>query len=297
MCGAGRSSLALGERERAVQQFQEAAFLAGRSALPLAMALSGLEAACGDPEAFRSFCRLLQEQHPDAGADFNPASIGFVQWFLEPTAAATASTRLLRVEADDFTTSLAPDWDWHDPLGDSSFHVANSLVIEAANGRNLWHVNLSAPRLLRPAAGEFAVQTVCVPLAAADGKPARSAKASIGGLLIWRDAENFFCLARGTRGLDEVAFWGCADNRGRIIGRGRLQSDRVFLRLERSRQSLKALCSADGRQWYSVGEAETAIEDPVEVGLHAIGAIDRTVYHGSYREGTAIRFESFRLWR
>ena len=29
---------------------------------------------------------------------------------------------------------------------------------------------------------------------------------------------------------------------------------------------------------------------------NAIGAIDRTIYPGAHREGTAIRFESFELW-
>jgi hypothetical protein len=39
------------------------------------------------------------------------------------------------------------------------------------------------------------------------------------------------------------------------------------------------------------------VEDPLQVGLHAIGHIDRSVYHGAYPDGTAIRFESFQLWR
>jgi hypothetical protein len=30
--------------------------------------------------------------------------------------------------------------------------------------------------------------------------------------------------------------------------------------------------------------------------VHAIGWIDRTIYHGAYPEGTVIRFESFDLW-
>jgi hypothetical protein len=34
----------------------------------------------------------------------------------------------------------------------------------------------------------------------------------------------------------------------------------------------------------------------VEVGVVAIGSIDRAVYPGAYPEGTAIRFESFDLW-
>jgi hypothetical protein len=45
-----------------------------------------------------------------------------------------------------------------------------------------------------------------------------------------------------------------------------------------------------------VGHVEFLVEDPVQVGLHAVGNIDRTVYHGAYPDGTAIRFESFRLW-
>ena len=36
-------------------------------------------------------------------------------------------------------------------------------------------------------------------------------------------------------------------------------------------------------------------EDPLEVGLHATGAIDRTLYPGAYPEGTAVRFVSFHL--
>jgi hypothetical protein len=35
---------------------------------------------------------------------------------------------------------------------------------------------------------------------------------------------------------------------------------------------------------------------PAREGAHAIGMIDRTIYHGAYREGTAICFESFEVW-
>jgi hypothetical protein len=33
----------------------------------------------------------------------------------------------------------------------------------------------------------------------------------------------------------------------------------------------------------------------VQVGVHAIGMIDRTIYHGAYPDGTAIRFTSFKV--
>jgi hypothetical protein len=43
------------------------------------------------------------------------------------------------------------------------------------------------------------------------------------------------------------------------------------------------------------GFARFSIEDPVQVGVHAIGSIDRTVYCGAYPDGTAIRFASFQM--
>jgi regulation of enolase protein 1 (concanavalin A-like superfamily) len=66
--------------------------------------------------------------------------------------------------------------------------------------------------------------------------------------------------------------------------------------LERAGERVRALCSADGAVWYAVGETAFPVADPVQVGLVAIGNLDRTIYPGAYPEGTAIRFESFDLW-
>ena len=54
-------------------------------------------------------------------------------------------------------------------------------------------------------------------------------------------------------------------------------------------------CSSDGSMWYSVGRTEFSVDDPIEVGMVAIGNIDRTIYPGAYPGGTAIRLESFEL--
>ena len=118
----------------------------------------------------------------------------------------------------------------------------------------------------------------------------------MGGLLLWKDKENFLRLDRGIRGKSQLSFMGYLGNKNVIIGRGRLPAERVFLRLERLGRQVRALCSADGKNWFTVGQVEFPIEDPVEVEVHAIGSIDRTVYHGAYPEGTAIRFESFEMW-
>ena len=74
-------------------------------------------------------------------------------------------------------------------------------------------------------------------------------------------------------------------------------SEPVFLRLERVGDRVRGLCSVDEEAWYSVGEVAFPVGGTMpQVGLHAIGEIDRTVYHGAYADGTAIRFESFALW-
>jgi hypothetical protein len=110
-------------------------------------------------------------------------------------------------------------------------------------------------------------------------------------------------LVWGNRGLGDLSIEGCLAGNEVIIGRGRLpiqvSSDRVhvFLRLERQGSQVKALSSLDGELWYSAGQATLSVTDPVEVGLHAVGWIDRTIYPGAYPDGAAIRFESFKLMR
>jgi regulation of enolase protein 1 (concanavalin A-like superfamily) len=118
----------------------------------------------------------------------------------------------------------------------------------------------------------------------------------IGGLLLWKDERNYLRLDRGMWGPDEVSFLGCIDQQDLRIGRGRLPAERIFLRLERLGARVNALCSADGETWFTAGHVEFSVDDPVEVGLFAIGSIDRMIYPGAYPEGTAIRFESFQLW-
>jgi len=310
-CILGRAYQARGKRVEALNGFREALALARPEELRgyfcrprwwilvhfnpfIANALSGLEAVCENSETFLAFCGRYRAQ-----AGNGP----FVQWYLEPSDIGAVNEPLLH--RDEFAASLSADWDWQDPFGDCSFAVQNGLEIHAVNGRDLWHINLSAPRMLRAVSpvlskvegGNWAVQTVCVPVS--EEKP------TIGGLLVWRDRENYLRLDRGTTGEHDVFFGGCLENQDVVIGRGRLESanqrvsgpsGQVFLRLERIGERVNAFCSADGENWFTVGHVEFPVEDPLQVGLHAIGNIDRTIYHGAYPDGTAIRFESFQLW-
>jgi tetratricopeptide (TPR) repeat protein len=298
----GRTYLLQGNRQEALMTLDEALSQAPPDPFlqwPFAAILSGIEEAYEDGEAFRAYCRRAREERPEI------EDSGFKTWYAEPVAQESLSQIVVHESFADSPLSAgieADDWVWHDPFGDCSYSVGNGLEIRAANGRELWYINLSAPRLLRPVPSvpsitegegqDFAAETVCTP---------SSAEApAIGGLLLWRDNENYLRLDRGTRGPCEISFQGCLGNKDVMIGRGRLESSessgRVYLRMERTGDRVRALCSADGAAWFTVGHVEFAVEDPIQIGLHAIGMIDRTACPGAYPDGTAIRFESFTLW-
>jgi hypothetical protein len=104
-------------------------------------------------------------------------------------------------------------------------------------------------------------------------------------------------LTWGHHGPGSLTFGGCLNNgEDRIIGSGRLPGERAWLRLERQGDQVRALCSADGQEWFTAGAVEFPQREGEQVGLHAIGMFSRTIYHGAFPEGTAITFESFDLW-
>jgi len=281
----GRGYLAQGKRTKALEQFQDTITVAGSEVLwqhPLIFVslLSGLEEAYFNPAGFRTFYRRFQQEHTEIG------NFPYVQWFLEPIEEKELGQENL--QADRLTAPLSSDWVWIDPFNDNSYKIQDCLEMHATNGRDLWHINLSAPRLLQPIAGDFSAQTVCVPVS--EQKPA------IGGLLLWKDKENYLRLDRGARGEREISFSGCLENKDVVIGRGRLPtSDRVFLWVDRVGEQVNAFCSGNGEKWFTVGQTSFSVDDPIQIGLHAIGQIDRTIYHGTYPEGTAISFQSFGL--
>lgn len=250
------------------------------SRVGMALALSGLETSLDDHAAFAAFCREYRNKYPEV------EQLPFRQWFLEKAVPQVCGRALI---TDRFEGALSDEWTWQDPCGDGAYRLAGGLEIRAANGRDLWHLNTSAPRLLRPITGAFAVQALCG--TALTGRPA------MGGLAIWQDQSNFLHLERGSFSRHELTVKGCFGGEDRVIGRGRLDSEKTFLRLERAGNRVRALCSADGREWYSVGETMIPFNNKIQVGLFGSGWIDRSYYHGSFPEGAAIRFESFRAWR
>ena len=305
----GRVYLARGDYAKALRQFKtlipEGPEILRTNPSGFVHLLNGLELAYKRSRGFHTFSHHFREEHPEI------SDSPFIQWFLEPTDVGTVHGPPLLHE--EFAESLSADWVTEDPFGDCSFVVQDGLEIHAANGRDLWINNMSAPRILCPVlavtnqieGADFAAQTVCTQVC--------SEKPAIGGILLWRNRENWLRLDRGTLCSGEISFRGCLGNEDRVIGRGCLPLDsaggsgqirgtqdkpsqRVYLRLERLGRRVNALCSADGEEWFTVGYVEFPDDSPVRVGLYAIGYIDHLVYHGAYPDGTAIRFESFHLW-
>jgi regulation of enolase protein 1 (concanavalin A-like superfamily) len=247
----------------------------------LTFLLSGLDRAYADPRQFHGFCQRFRQEHVEELGPFPQ------QWELAGTMIQEGGSLVVD---ETFAGSHSTDWAWTDPLGDCSYTARDGLEIRAANGRGMWRVNQSAPRLMRQVRDDVIVQTVCLP--ATDDRP------TIGGLLFWRDERDYLLLELGESGEQGIVFSGCLDGEEVGIGQGQLYeaAGRIYLRLERIGERVNALCSADGEQWYTVGHATFPAGDPLQVGMLAIGWIDRMVYPGAYPEGTAIRFESFQMW-
>src|SRR5262249_22890379 len=97
----GRTHLANGERQQALEQFRQAVLLVNPGAGLPPRLLSALEEAYPDPEEFRHFCRRFRDEHPGAG---DPA---FVQWFLEPTEPSVFPRQLVQ---EAFSGEMGPAW-------------------------------------------------------------------------------------------------------------------------------------------------------------------------------------------
>jgi predicted ATPase/DNA-binding SARP family transcriptional activator/class 3 adenylate cyclase len=263
--------------------------------------LSGLEAASQDVET--DFVEVISERQAtwQASQARKPSlpSLSPEQWRLLPIQSIQSMPIIF---SEKFSDQLSNRWSWLDPLGNCSYSIQDRLEIRAANGRDIWHLNLSAPRLWRnfkETEGDFAIETVIL-------IPKLSDQPHIGGLLLWQDSRKFVRLLWGMRDPNEASFEGCIDNQNIIFGRGLLTEDdrasvrKVWLRLEKHAGFVQAFCGAKSSpektiRWYSVGSAKFSPIHEIQVGLHAVGWIDRTIYHRPFKDGSTIQFERFEI--
>ena len=286
LSGVGRVYLAQGVKQEALNTFQAALQNSPNSLFQNPYQaneiLSGLEQSYENADDFRNFVTRFHQEHPEIHRST------LKQWYLEPAESSTPAHPPLHHEV--FTNSLDSGWVWNDPFSDCAYNIQKGLTIQAVNERNLHHINCSAPKLLRqePITGDFILQAVC--------QPARKNAPAIGGLIVWLSDKYWFCLEKGGRGVDDIMLRGFMNYTDLVFGRGQIKGDRIFLRLERRGHWLTAFCSADGENWLYAGGCELSTIEPLRLGLHAIGHINRLVYPAAYAEGTAIRFDEFWLW-
>lgn len=278
--GAGDQTAAVKTYE-AVVEFASSSGGRDVSSVALVVGLHGLERSRSSQE-FRSFCDDLQKRYPDLGAP------NLERLYLTPTRPSEFFAEQVH---DRFDHELASDWTWEDPFGDGSYSIDDGLTIRAGSGRLLVHpTNQSAPRLVRTVHGEFAAEVICT--------PASDELTSLGGFFLRQGAECLI-LAWGFGGDGDVTFWTKANIEGaHLIGRGLLRPAReAHLRLERIDQTVRALCRSEG-EWHAICSFTLPADSSTEIGLFAEGldAFHRAIHPGMHPEGTAIRFESFRLW-
>jgi predicted ATPase/class 3 adenylate cyclase len=249
----------------------------------LAQFLCNLEKACEKAERmgdFISLCGKLMEWISEVTQNFR-----LTQWYLEPTELSGQFTQTIFL--DEFNGSvLNPEWQWVNPRSDCCYELKDEpswLKIQADSGCDLYPGNFESPRLLQEISGDFAIETK---MATADEDTQ-----AVGGLFVWKDENNYIRFERGMNGTNEIGLSGSVDGNWDHFGRGMLVSDIIYLRIERIEDKLSAYCSKDGGDWFTCGEVNFPAEDPIQIGIHAIGGI------GGHEDAviTSTRFDYFRV--
>jgi len=229
----------------------------------------------GESNGFISFCCKLRDDRVDFIQKQKLA-----QWYLEPKSPSDLFDKVAFL--DDFD-ELNQEWQWIDPRGDCSYSISDGwLEMRSASGRNLFGGNLNAPRLMLEISGDFAIETKMM---VSDDIP------SVGGLLVWKDERNFIRFEKGLHGEHEIGFSSNIDGDWQYYGRGLLVSLVTYLRLERSNNTFRAYCSRDGASWMTCGDMNFSAEDPIQIGIHAIGNVGIRGGHIA----TATQFDYFRV--
>lgn len=232
-----------------------------------------------DPQPFAALCDHLHSRWPHtevSGSRILSAVLA------EPTLMEGVPSR--RIDVGELA-----EWQWVDPFSDSLLCIDQGVEIAAADGRDLWHINLGAPTLRVPVEGDFALQARC--------RPSLLRPLAMGGLLLWHAATDFVRLDWGGLAAGEIGCLGCLGKTERVWGRGHSACAQIFLRLERVSERVRALFSEDGERWLLVGEVMLEAVGPWQIGFFALGAVDRTFCPAAPAGGGALQFDDIQLCR
>ncbi|MBM3236230.1 zinc-ribbon domain-containing protein [Candidatus Poribacteria bacterium] len=247
--------------------------------------------ACGTPDGAAPYASRLFEMNPKIGflilkpllviGDLESAN-EFVPGILQQP--SVDYVKLASVDLFD-GDSLSPVWEWFDPEGDCVYQLLSpsGLQITVPPEHGFWSFDrYDAPRLLQTIARDFAIETMI--------SDVEGGKKS-GGLLVWKDEDNYirFDMPSGEYGWNKVFV--VANVQGNIIYPPyRLPDAKILnLRLERRGHRFSAYCSMDDKNWFTCGWMDLPVEDPIQVGIHALCPWSPF--------GTSTRFEYVKIWR
>jgi tetratricopeptide (TPR) repeat protein/regulation of enolase protein 1 (concanavalin A-like superfamily) len=221
----------------------------------------------GYGNGLQTLAEQVQQTMPDALQE-----AGITQLLLEPVELKeTGAAEFIEQFKQDPVTAAA-GWELVNPTGDCSYELGKvgaygntPLQITVPPGHDLWAgSNYNAPHLLRAISGDFTIETKI-----SDGSEGKK----LGGLLVWKDESNF---ARLHVASSRVWYEGCVYYGGIVAGKWvhpgihPFETEEAWLRLERKRDRFTGYVSADGESWYRCGWADIPMEDPIQVGIHAL---------------------------
>ncbi|MCW4023766.1 MAG: DUF1349 domain-containing protein [Candidatus Bathyarchaeota archaeon] len=190
---------------------------------------------------------------------------------------------------DDFTsTNLNSFWTTAGSTSAVFNLTANPgyLIITAPTGVALAPTsNYDAPRILQPVTGNFEA-TTCV-----SGDFSQSGFR--GGLLIWKDTDNYMRLEKW--GTNQVLMYGVLD--GTVsYQQGTLPDsyNPLYLKLEKSGTTITGSWSSNGIAWNTVKSYTFNAADPVQIGLFAIN-VGSTTFNAEFDYFHIVPGEIFEL--
>jgi DNA-binding SARP family transcriptional activator len=253
----------------------------GPQAEPIYKLLTVIEERChqaGALETFQSLCREMAAGYRLAGME-SPLA----QWYLEPASVYPASGRPRLRETFD-KGALPPTLTWQVPPGATRIDWDTRpgwLEVRPDPDADLWpDMDMNAPRFLTPLP-DGGVAEVRVDL---DWE-----RCSFAGLFLWQDTGNFVRLELRRRLWEPAAVHMQANVAGRFrqMGRGRWEQKPTWLRLERSGDEVRGLCSTNKKVWWRCGAFRLPRAEGEQVGVAVVAD----------GQGGGAWIDTFLIWR